>query len=116
VNEATTNAMRLLRQAGVPFETASYEVDEDDLSGLHAALELGVEAERVFKTLVARGEKTGVNVRHSGCGGTRPQKGGGRGGRKKAGTRPCEGTFRAHGLRARRLFARWDEKKVSHIH
>ncbi len=54
--------MRLLRQAGVPFETASYEVDEDDLSGLHAAAELGAEPERVFKTLVARGEKTGVNV------------------------------------------------------
>jgi Cys-tRNA(Pro)/Cys-tRNA(Cys) deacylase len=54
--------MRLLRQAGVPFETASYEVDEDDLSGAHAAAELGVEPERVFKTLVARGEKTGINV------------------------------------------------------
>ena len=54
--------MRLLKQAGVPFSTACYEVDEDDLSGVHAAAELGVEPERVFKTLVARGEKTGINV------------------------------------------------------
>ena len=29
----TTNAMRLLKQAGIEFETASYEVDESDLSG-----------------------------------------------------------------------------------
>ena len=54
--------MRLLRQAGVAFDTSSYEVDESDLSGVHAARELGVEPERVFKTLVARGEKTGINV------------------------------------------------------
>ena len=54
--------MRILKQAGVEFDTASYTVDESDLSGVHAATELGVEPERVFKTLVAKGEKTGVNV------------------------------------------------------
>ena len=54
--------MRLLRQAKIPFETGSYTVDETDLSGVHAAHELGVEPERVFKTLVARGDKTGINV------------------------------------------------------
>ena len=32
----TTNAMRLLSQAGIPFETGEYEVDESDLSGVHA--------------------------------------------------------------------------------
>ena len=48
--------MRLLRQAKIPFETGSYTVDETDLSGVHAAHELGVEPERVFKTLVARGD------------------------------------------------------------
>ena len=48
----TTNAMRLLKQAGVPFETSEYEVDESDLSGVHAAGMLGVEPDRVFKTLV----------------------------------------------------------------
>lgn len=62
MKDNTTNAMRILRQAGVKFETASYTVDESDLSGVHAAQELGVEPERVFKTLVARGERTGINV------------------------------------------------------
>ena len=52
-----TNAMRLLKQAGIPFDTSEYEVDESDLSGVHAAEMLGVEPERVFKTLVARGAK-----------------------------------------------------------
>ncbi len=62
MKDNTTNAMRILKQAGVEFGTASYNVDESDLSGVHAAAELGVEPERVFKTLVAKGEKTGVNV------------------------------------------------------
>ena len=38
-----TNAMRLLKQAGVEFETGEYEVDESDLSGVHAAEMLGVD-------------------------------------------------------------------------
>ena len=54
--------MRLLRQAGVEFRTSSYPVDEDDLSGVHAAAELGIDPGCVFKTLVARGERTGINV------------------------------------------------------
>ncbi len=52
-----TNAMRLLKQANIPFETSEYAVDESDLSGVHAAEALGVEPDRVFKTLVARGAK-----------------------------------------------------------
>ena len=57
-----TNAMRLLKQAGIPFETSEYEVDESDLSGVHAAAQLGVEPDCVFKTLVARGVKNGLYV------------------------------------------------------
>ena len=52
-----TNAMRLLKQAGIPFDTSEYEVSESDLSGVHAAEALGVEPDCVFKTLVARGGK-----------------------------------------------------------
>ena len=52
-----TNAMRLLKQANIPFETSEYPVDESDLSGVPAAEALGVEPDRVFKTLVARGAK-----------------------------------------------------------
>lgn len=44
------------------FDTAEYEVDETDLSGVHAAQALGADAARVFKTLVARGERTGYHV------------------------------------------------------
>ena len=57
-----TNAMRLLRQADIDFDTSEYEVDESDLSGVHAADMLGVEPDCVFKTLVARGERKGLAV------------------------------------------------------
>ena len=51
-----TNAMRLLDAAGIDYSMASYEYDESDLSGVHAAEELGVSEEEVFKTLVTRGD------------------------------------------------------------
>ena len=58
----TTNAMRLLMKAGIPFRTSEYEVDESDLSGVHAARALGIDPDCMFKTLVARGDKRGVSV------------------------------------------------------
>lgn len=57
-----TNAMRLLDRAHISYKTAEYEVDESDLSGTHIADEVGMPYESVFKTLVARGDKTGVIV------------------------------------------------------
>lgn len=57
-----TNAVRLVQQAGIPCREAFYEYDEKDLSGVHAAQAVGMPEEQVFKTLVARGEKTGINV------------------------------------------------------
>lgn len=57
-----TNAMRLLSAAGIDFRTAEYPYSEDDLSGVHAAEALGMPPEMVFKTLVARGDKTGPLV------------------------------------------------------
>lgn len=57
-----TNAMRLLKQAGIEFETSQYEVDESDLSGVHAAKMLGIDPDCMFKTLVARGDKKGLCV------------------------------------------------------
>ena len=50
-----TNAMRLLKQAGIEYDTSEYEVDESDLSGVHAAAMLGVDPDCMFKTLVTRG-------------------------------------------------------------
>lgn len=57
-----TNAMRLLDAASIPYKTAQYEYDESDLSGVHAAKAIGMPAEQVFKTLVTRGDKTGILV------------------------------------------------------
>lgn len=57
-----TNAVRLVQQAGIPCREAFYTFDEKDLSGLHAAQAVGLPPEQVFKTLVARGAKTGINV------------------------------------------------------
>lgn len=59
---AKTNAVRLVQQAKIPCRERFYEFDEKDLSGIHAAEAIGMPAEQVFKTLVARGEKTGINV------------------------------------------------------
>ena len=57
-----TNVMRLLDAAGVAYRTAEYEYDESDLSGRHAAEQLDMPAEQVFKTLVARGDRSGPVV------------------------------------------------------
>lgn len=57
-----TNAVRLVQQAGFPCREAFYEFDENDLNGNHAALAIGIPPEQVFKTLVARGSRTGINV------------------------------------------------------
>ena len=57
-----TNAVRLVEQAGIPCRESFYEFDEKDLNGNHAAAAIGMPAEQVFKTLVARGERTGINV------------------------------------------------------
>ncbi len=59
---AKTNAIRLVEKAGIPYGEKFYEYDESDLSGIHAAQVLGMPEEQVFKTLVARGERTGINV------------------------------------------------------
>lgn len=57
-----TNVTRLVAQAKIPYRTAEYTYDESDLSGTHAADSIGMPQEQVFKTLVARGDKTGVSV------------------------------------------------------
>ena len=57
-----TNAVRIVQQAGIPCREEFYEFDEKDLNGNHAAEAIGKPPEEVFKTLVARGERTGINV------------------------------------------------------
>jgi Cys-tRNA(Pro)/Cys-tRNA(Cys) deacylase len=55
-----TNAARILDSAGAPYEIREYEVDENDLSAPRVAEKIGMAPEQVFKTLVARGDRSGV--------------------------------------------------------
>lgn len=57
-----TNAMRQLETAGISYRTAEYQYDETHLSGIHAAEQVGIPCEQVFKTLVTKGDKTGILV------------------------------------------------------
>jgi len=57
-----TNVVRLLETAHIPFATHEYEYDENDLAAQHVANALGQDINRVFKTLVLRGERTGLFV------------------------------------------------------
>lgn len=57
-----TNAMRMLDAAKISYEVLEYQVDENDLSGVHIAQQLDFPPERMFKTLVARGDRTGIVV------------------------------------------------------
>ena len=54
-----TNAARLLDRAGIGYELIPYTVDPDNLAADHVAEELGEDINRVFKTLVLHGEKSG---------------------------------------------------------
>lgn len=57
-----TNAMRLLDKAKIKYDTIEYEVDENDLSGVTIAKKANLDDKIVFKTLVAKGDKTGYIV------------------------------------------------------
>ena len=57
-----TNAARLLDQLKIPYELIPYEVDENDLGAQHIASQLGQPIERLFKTLVLRGDRSGLVV------------------------------------------------------
>ena len=59
---AKTNVARLLDAAGIAYELIPYEYTEDDLSAQHVAAELGEDIDRVFKTLVLRGDRNGFFV------------------------------------------------------
>jgi Cys-tRNA(Pro)/Cys-tRNA(Cys) deacylase len=54
-----TNAVRLLEQLGIDYELREYTVDPEDLAAESVAAKIGMPAEQVFKTLVARGDRSG---------------------------------------------------------
>ena len=57
-----TNVMRMLDKAKIPYEAKEYIPDEQDLRGVHIAEQIGIPAGQCFKTIVARGDKTGPVV------------------------------------------------------
>jgi Cys-tRNA(Pro)/Cys-tRNA(Cys) deacylase len=57
-----TNAVRLLDVRKIPYELTDYEVDEEDLSAVTLARKIGQDPAQIFKTLVLRGDKTGIFV------------------------------------------------------
>src|SRR6185312_10175539 len=54
-----TNAVRLLDRLGISYELREYTVDPEDLAAESVAAKIGMPAEQVFKTLVARGDRNG---------------------------------------------------------
>jgi Cys-tRNA(Pro)/Cys-tRNA(Cys) deacylase len=55
-----TNAARLLDRLEITYDLRNYEVGEDHLDAETVAERIGMPPEQVFKTLVARGSRTGV--------------------------------------------------------
>lgn len=55
-----TNAARLLDSLGIGYQLREYQVDEEDLSAEAVARKVGLPPEQVFKTLVCRGDRSGV--------------------------------------------------------
>ncbi len=55
-----TNATRYLDSLGMAYELREYTVDEDDLGAIKVANQIGLPADQVFKTLVAKGDRSGV--------------------------------------------------------
>jgi Cys-tRNA(Pro)/Cys-tRNA(Cys) deacylase len=55
-----TKAARLLDQMHISYELREYTVDPEDLAAETVAAKIGLPAEQVFKTLVARGDRNGI--------------------------------------------------------
>lgn len=57
-----TNAARLLDKAKTAYELIPYKVDPENLAAEHVAEELGEDINRVFKTLILHGDRSGYFV------------------------------------------------------
>lgn len=57
-----TNAVRIIESMGIEYSLYSYDVNEDDLTGITVANKINADPDSVFKTLVAVGDKTGYVV------------------------------------------------------
>jgi|ERR1035438_967109 Cys-tRNA(Pro)/Cys-tRNA(Cys) deacylase len=57
-----TNAVRILDTYNISYTLHTYDVDENDLSGISVAVKIVADTDSVFKTLVASGDKIGTSV------------------------------------------------------
>lgn len=57
-----TNVIRILEKFEIVHSTITYETNEDELDAVTVANKISADPEKVFKTLVARGDKNGINV------------------------------------------------------
>lgn len=60
--EKKTNAARILDSMGIEYKIHTYDVDPEHLEATHVAEAVGQPIERVYKTIVLRGDKTGPIV------------------------------------------------------
>ena len=57
-----TNAIRILESHGISHSVVEYESSEEELDAASVARKIGADPDTVFKTLVARGDRTGIVV------------------------------------------------------
>lgn len=55
-----TNAVRIMENLHIPFELLEYAIEDGHTSAANAALKIGVPEEQILKTLVVRGDKSGI--------------------------------------------------------
>lgn len=57
MKKVKTNALRMLDQAKINYETKEYEYDDNHLSGDHVLKQVDLDKDAVYKTLVLKGTK-----------------------------------------------------------
>jgi Cys-tRNA(Pro)/Cys-tRNA(Cys) deacylase len=62
MSRGKTNAVRILESHSIPYDVIEYESDDETIDAMSVARKIGTEEECVFKTLVTRGDKTGIAV------------------------------------------------------
>lgn len=60
--EIKTNAMRILDSLSIPYTVYEYNWDEENLDAVHAAESMGLEKEKVFKTIVMKNNENKLFV------------------------------------------------------
>lgn len=60
--EAKTNAMRMLDRGKIPYTVHTYDHSDGKIDGVSVAAKVGIDPERVYKTLVTRGSGGGYFV------------------------------------------------------